>query len=172
MYTGLSVLPWTIWLSMSPILFSRLPEPIESEMIQWKLEYWQYEPKLGAALPPFGKPIRDLPKEAKRIAAIELYRFGTKEVIGTAFFADVRIKAGVSNWGIHPKLGPIVTVRFSLESDNPKAILRGYKMAQQVVIKDIVFGERKVLSSGWLSLESLTIIDFVTVTVSKIEKLD
>jgi hypothetical protein len=128
-----------------------------SEVSEWRFEYWEWKPK-GDEDP------KELPKDAKLVATIVLYRLGAGEAMATAKSDDFEVRAAVSPGKKDSTFGSVTKVGFSITIKNPNAIIPGAGHYRELADKKIEFGKRKIISDGGAVGKSLR---FITLTVTK-----
>jgi hypothetical protein len=74
----------------------------QSKVKEWKFEYWEWQPN-GREVPP--KETKDVPKDAKFITSLTLYRSDTAENTAIAKFGGFVLRVAIAPGDVDRKRG-------------------------------------------------------------------
>jgi hypothetical protein len=146
--------------------------PADESRLEWKIEYWERQTKAGDNEKP--DVTRELPKDAKLLATIIVYRTGKSESVVETKLPDKAIKLAIVPDDVDPMLGPMTRISFYFlkEKIDPRdskegIVLIGAGMLNSFVNKEIELGKRKVIRASGATPGQW---GYVTLTVSKTAK--
>lgn len=144
---------------------SEVAQAAESEMGEWRIEYWEWKNKNQRFTPEGEKALKELPKEAELLVTVRLYRTEKDEAIASAVVGSMVVRAAVLPDKTHVA-DRETTVFFSVIRAKPGASddIIARSTTRTFANKDIKTGERTVLSVGGTQPGTL---GYVTLTFSK-----